>query len=167
MSVIGGNVFLQPCILKSKLCSVFLIVILYPPSYSTILYKMNNIITELARVSLQPVIYHHHRKNPYAINMMTSSNGNISALLALCAGNSPVTVEFPAQRPVTRSFGVFFDLRLNKRLSKQDLRLNKRLSKQSWGWWFETPSHSLWRHCNETVRTPKCNSNALMWDTYK
>ena len=24
--------------------------------------------------------------------------------------------------------------------------LNKRLSKQSWGWWFETPSHSLWRH---------------------
>ena len=28
-----------------------------------------------------------------------------------------------------------------------DLRLNKRLSKQSWGWWFETPSRSLWRHC--------------------
>ena len=27
------------------------------------------------------------------------------------------------------------------------LRLNKRLSKQSWGWWFETPSHPLWRHC--------------------
>ena len=26
--------------------------------------------------------------------------------------------------------------------------LNKQLSKQSWGWWFETPSHSLWRHCN-------------------
>ena len=35
-----------------------------------------------------------------------------SALLALCAGNSPVTGEFPAQRPVTRSFDVFFDLRL-------------------------------------------------------
>ena len=60
-----------------------------------------------------------------------------SALLVLCAGNSPVTGEFPAQRPVTRSFDVFFDLRLNKRLSKQ-----------SWGWWFETPSRSLWRHCN-------------------
>ena len=42
-----------------------------------------------------------------------------SALLALCAGNSPVPGEFPAQRPVTRSFDVFFDLRLNKRLSKQ------------------------------------------------
>ena len=60
-----------------------------------------------------------------------------SALLALCAGNSPVTGEFPAQRPVTRSFDVFFDLRLNRRLSKQP-----------WGWWFETPSCSLWRHCN-------------------
>ena len=35
-----------------------------------------------------------------------------SALLAICAVNSPVTGEFPAQRPVTRSFGVFFDLRL-------------------------------------------------------
>ena len=46
-----------------------------------------------------------------------------SALLAICAGNSPVTSEFPAQRPVTQSFDVFLDLRLNKRLSKQ-----------SWGW---------------------------------
>ena len=60
-----------------------------------------------------------------------------SAFLALCAGNSPVTGEFPSQRPVTRSFHVFFDLRLNKRLSKQ-----------SWGWWFEMPLRSLWRHCN-------------------
>ena len=60
-----------------------------------------------------------------------------SALLAICAGNSPVSGDFPAQRPVTRSFDVFFDLRLNKRLSKQ-----------WWGWWFETPSCSLWRHCN-------------------
>ena len=59
------------------------------------------------------------------------------ALLALCLRNSPVTGEFPAQRPVTRSFNVFFDLRLNKRLSKQ-----------SWGWWFETPQGSLWRHRN-------------------
>ena len=42
-----------------------------------------------------------------------------SALLALRAGNSPVPGEFPAQRPGTRSFDVFFDLRPNKRLSKQ------------------------------------------------
>ena len=43
-----------------------------------------------------------------------------SASLALCAGNSPVTSEFPSQRPVTHSFDVFFDLRLNKRLSKKN-----------------------------------------------
>ena len=61
----------------------------------------------------------------------------LSALLALCAGNSQVTSEFPTQRPVTWSFDVFFDLRLNKRLSKQ-----------LWGWWFETLSRPLWRHCN-------------------
>ena len=57
-----------------------------------------------------------------------------SALLAICAGNSPVPGEFPAQRPVTRkmSFDVFFDPHPNKRLSKQP-----------WGWWFETPSRQL------------------------
>ena len=58
-----------------------------------------------------------------------------SALLAICAGNSPVPGEFLAQRPVTWSFDVFFDLHLNKRLSKQ-----------SWGWWFETLPRPLWRH---------------------
>ena len=59
------------------------------------------------------------------------------ALLAICAGNLQTTGEFPAQRPVMRSFDVFFDLCLNKRLRQQ-----------SWGWWFETLSHPLWRHCN-------------------
>ena len=34
--------------------------------------------------------------------------------------------------------------------------LNKRLSKQSRGWWFETPSRSLWRHCNELNLSGKC-----------
>ena len=60
-----------------------------------------------------------------------------SALLAICAGNSPVTGEFATQRPVTRSFDVYFDLRPKERLSKQ-----------WWGWWFETLSRSLWRHRN-------------------
>ena len=45
---------------------------------------------------------------------MTSSNGNIYALLALSEGNSPITGEFPAQRPMTRSFDVFFDLRIEE-----------------------------------------------------
>ena len=61
-----------------------------------------------------------------------------SALLSLCAGNSPVAGEFPTQRPVTRSFDVFFVLTRNKWLSEQ-----------SWGWWFETPSRPLWHHRNE------------------
>ena len=50
-------------------------------------------------------------------------------MLAICAGNSPVTGEIPAQRPVMRSFDVFFDLRLNKRSSKNveagDLRCHR------------------------------------------
>ena len=83
-----------------------------------------------------------------------------SALLALCAGNSPVIGEFPPQRPVTRSFDGFFDLRLNNRLSKQ-----------SGGWWIETLSRPLWRHCNgqwwhvvierlneTTIARKKCNT---------
>ena len=69
-------------------------------------------------------------------------NVNIfSALLAICAGNSPVAGDFLAQRPVTRSFDVFFDLHVNKRLSKQ------------WrDWWFETPSRPLWRQYNDILQ---------------
>ena len=62
-----------------------------------------------------------------------------SALLAICAENSPVSGKFPAQRPVTRSFEVFFDLRLDELLSKH-----------SWCWWLETPLCPLWRHSNDT-----------------
>ena len=49
----------------------------------------------------------------------------------------PFVRGIPAQRPVTRGFDVFFDLRLNQQLSTRWRR-----------WWFETPSWSLWRHCN-------------------
>ena len=65
-----------------------------------------------------------------------------SELLALWAGNPPVTSEFPTQRPVTWSFNVFFDLHLNKRLSKQ-----------SWGWWSETSTRPLWRNSNDHCRS--------------
>ena len=64
----------------------------------------------------------------------------VSALLALCAGNSMIIGEFPSQRPSTRSFGVFFDLRLDKRLSKQSRCRT-----------FERESRSLWRYCNVHV----------------
>ena len=82
----------------------------------------------------------------FSLHMMTSSNGKFSALLAFCAGNSPVPGDFPAQRPVTWSFDVFFDLYPNKRLSKQ-----------WWGWWFETPLCPLWRHRNDWP---------VMWKTF-
>ena len=109
---------------------------------------------------------------------MTSSNGYIFRVTGHLCREFTGPGEFPPQRPVTRSFDVFFDLRMNKRLSKQsrrrwfetpplpiwrhcnensnaelwcffNLRLNKRLSKDSWGWWFETLSHPSWRQCND------------------
>ena len=70
-------------------------------------------------------------------SMMTSSNGNTFRVTGPLWGEFTGPGEFPTQRPVTRSFDVFFDLRLIKRLSKQ-----------TWGWWFETPSWPFWRHCN-------------------
>ena len=69
--------------------------------------------------------------------MMTSSNGNVFRVTGFCEGNPPVTGGFPSQRPVKRSFDVFFDPRLNKRISKQSRRRR-----------FETSSYSLWCHCN-------------------
>ena len=70
-------------------------------------------------------------------NMITSSNGNIFRVSGTLWGKTSVTGGLPSQRPVTWSFGVFFDLTLNKRLSKQ-----------SRGRWLEKPSSSLWRNCN-------------------
>ena len=78
-----------------------------------------------------------HREMRFPQSTMTLSNGNISALLALCVGNLSVTGEFRSQRPLARSFESF-----------SELRLNKRLCKQSRGWWFETISRPSWRHCN-------------------
>ena len=57
-------------------------------------------------------------------------------------------VNSPHKRPVTRSFDVFFDLRLNKWLSKQ-----------SWGWWFVTALRPLWRHCNDICTWYVINQN--------
>ena len=72
---------------------------------------------------------------------MTSSNRNMFRV------NGPLCQEFaghrwtppppPLQRPARLNIAVYFDLCLNKRLSKQSRR-----------WWFETPSRSLWYHCS-------------------
>ena len=92
--------YIKPSVLSSKydLFPTIVIVVLYAiPSYIGLCYNE----TQLCKV------------------MMTSSKETFSALLALCAGNSPVTVEFPSQRPVARSVDVFFALGLNKLLNKQ------------------------------------------------
>ena len=68
--------------------------------------------------------------------MMTSSNGNIFPVTGNLCGEF-TGLRAGAHRPVMRRFEVFFDLRLNIRLSKQP-----------WGWWFETLSCPLWRQCN-------------------
>ena len=84
------------------------------------------------------------------------------ALLAIYAGNSPVSCELPAQRPVTQSFDVFFDLRLNKLLSKQ-----------WWGWWLKTLSRPSWRHWGQMTHicisklTIICSGNGLSWGQQK
>ena len=82
--------------------------------------------------------------------MMMSSNGNIFCVTGPLCGVFTGLGEFPTQRPVTRSFDVFFDLRLNKRLSKQPC-----------GWWFEPPSWSLWRHRNGYWHKLKCMNYKL------
>ena len=81
----------------------------------------------------------HINPTGYSQFMMTSSNGNIFRVTGPLCGEFTGPGEFPAQEPVTRGFDVFFDLRLNKWLSKQSL-----------GLWFETRSRSLWRHRNVT-----------------
>ena len=86
--------------------------------------------------------FHHRcqmvRITPYEVQIPQSwwrhRMETFSALMAVCEGNSPVTGEFPAKRPVTRIFDVFFDLRLNQQWRRRR---------------FETSSRSLWRHCND------------------
>ena len=73
----------------------------------------------------------------------------LSSLLAFCEGNPPLTGGFRSQRPVTRSFDVFFGLRLNKQSSKQSTHR-----------WFDTPLRSLWRHCNVLIRLSEKSSHA-------
>ena len=76
-----------------------------------------------------------HLRLLFSTCVMTSSNLHFFRVTGPLCGNSP------------RSFDVFFDLRLNEQLSEQ-----------SWGWWFETLSCPLWRHCNVTMELPNAPS---------
>ena len=64
-----------------------------------------------------------------------------SALLAICAGNSPVSPVNSPHKGQWRGALMFFF----------DLRISTRLNKHSWGWWLETPSRPSWRHRNKLV----------------
>ena len=94
-------------------------------NYGQIWWKYNTSVSEIFQI-----IFNWMARSSWRHQIET-----FSALLAICAGNSVVTGELPAQRPVTPSFDVFFDLRLNRRPSKQ-----------WWCWWIETLSRPLWRH---------------------
>ena len=83
-------------------------------------------------------------------NMMTSSNGNIFRVTSHLCGEFTGHRWIPLIKASDAEFDVFFDLRLNTRLSKQ-----------SWGWWFETPSRPLWRHC-DVLNLLKIYTNALV-----
>ena len=105
------------------------------PMYRLWLHGLCGLYGPCCRLSpekLLNLINHSLTHSPWWLHQMET----FSTLLAICAGNSLVPGEFLAQRPVMRSFDVFFDLRLNKRLS--------------WDWWFETLSRPLWRHCNDS-----------------
>ena len=102
-------------------------------AFENIVWKMSLILSRPQCVNEGPEVHNTRLGDSWWRHQMET----FSALLAICAGNSPVPGEFPTQRPVTRGFNVFFDLRLNKGLSKQ-----------SWGWWLETLSCSLWRQSN-------------------
>ena len=131
----------QPYIFACTYC-IYLHAIYFIVIYSRTLAHVATVICWLYPTFLPCLIlsYIMHAMNSWWRHQMET----FSALLAVCAGNSPVTGEFPSQRPVTWS--LMFSL---------ICALNKRFSKQSWGWWFETSSRALWRHCNVHVKYPR------------
>ena len=94
--------------------------------FENIICKMSAILSQPQCVKMLDLLYKQdpylviniHAQGPYC-TWWRHQMETFSTLLAICAGNSPVTSEFPAQRPVTLSFDVFFDLHLNKWLNKQ------------------------------------------------
>ena len=70
--------------------------------------------------------------------MVTTSNGNIFRVTGLLCWEFTGNRWMPCTKASDAELKMFFFY----------LPLNKWLSKQSWVWWFETPSRSLWRHCN-------------------
>ena len=95
-------------------------------TFGVTLLSMAILLTTLASAAIRKL--HSHI-------MMTSSNENIFRVTGYLCG------EFTGHRWFPCTFGVFFDMCLNKWLSKR-----------GWGWWFETPSRPLLRHFNDMIR---------------
>ena len=102
------------------------------PHRVVFLETIQNLVAKLQMVDVQTYVFQ--------LTWWRHQMETFSALLALCAGNSPVPVNSPHKGQWRGALMFFFYLRLNKRLSKQQ-----------WGWWFEMPSWSLWRHCNDSL----------------
>ena len=113
---------------------------------------LSNYVSHCNDVNHTVPTYGHTNKSsmPSPLYMMTSSNENIFRVTGHLCGEFTSRRWIPTQRPVTRSYDVFFKLRLNKLLCKQ-----------WWGWLFETPSCPLWRHCNE-LSTPFVHSRHFL-----
>ena len=104
------------------------------------LCEICNDLTEVGSLQYMSFWYHIFM---WLLYMRRHQMVTFSALLAFCVGNSPVTGEFPTQRPMTRSFDVSSHSRLNQHLSKQ------------WGrQWFEAPWHSLKLICLNQLDLP-------------
>ena len=150
------TVFFWVCV--NMFCSVFLCSV-FVPSLSFLFYDTPN--AYCCTRGNNDFVFHKHRRFPHMeresspirfVNAWWRHQMAIfSALLAICAGNSLVHGEFPAQRPATRNFDVYFDMHPNNRLSRQ-----------SWGWWFETQSGPLWRHRNGHSNTNISFSNIFI-----
>ena len=82
-------------------------------------YKVGHLAIGMQYVCIYIHIYIDTYMHASICRMMTSSNGNIFRVTGPLCGEFTGPGEFPTQRPVTRSFDIFFDLRLNKRSSKQ------------------------------------------------
>ena len=109
-------------------------------------------IVRRARTLNSQIKFHYDIYNDFAqiLSWWRHQMETFSALVAIYVGKSSVIDEFPVQRPVTRSFNVFFDLCLNKRLSKQ-----------SWDWWFDRLPCPLWRHSNaQAIEQQRCQWNS-------
>ena len=85
-------------------------------------------------------------------SMMTSSNGNIFHVTGHLCGEFTGHRWIPRTKDSDAELWCFFDLRLNKRLSKQ-----------SRCWWFETPSCPIWRHRNAKLSFPLAVVAEAIW----